>query len=158
MSELLAKEPLFKRTSEIDQLRKIFDTLSTPREKIWPGSSVLFDDGLDLLNSLLTYDPKKGMCVDCRLAIPTVYFGSLFHNQQVYPCCRRTVWSYYSYAIYAASYQSWLRSLIVDYGVPLMVLVWTVVSYIPVNGVIPQSSMHTKSLATLKHRYNLKPS
>ncbi|KAL0668270.1 hypothetical protein Bca4012_030974 [Brassica carinata] len=87
----------------------------------------------------------------------------------------------------------WLRSLIADYGVPLMVLVWTGVSYIPTgdvpkgiprrlfspnpwspgayenwtvvktlicgllgippsNGVIPQSPMHTKSLATLKYQ------
>ncbi|KAM7471298.1 hypothetical protein LguiA_009481 [Lonicera macranthoides] len=29
----------------------------------------------------------------------------------------------------------WLRGLIADYGVPLMVLVWTAVSYIPVNNV-----------------------
>ncbi|TYG43247.1 hypothetical protein ES288_D11G001000v1 [Gossypium darwinii] len=29
----------------------------------------------------------------------------------------------------------WLRGLIADYGVPLMVLVWTAVSYIPVNDV-----------------------
>ncbi|GER55148.1 HCO3- transporter family [Striga asiatica] len=84
----------------------------------------------------------------------------------------------------------WVRSLIADYGVPLMVLVWTAISYIPAqtvpegiprrlfspnpwspgayanwttlmcgllgippsNGVIPQSPMHTKSLATLKHQ------
>ncbi|KAG6635188.1 probable boron transporter 2 isoform X2 [Carya illinoinensis] len=108
----------------------------------------------------------------------------------------------------------WLRGFITDYGVPLMVLLWTGVSYIPVNevprgiprrlfspnpwspgaysnwtvikkefnlkkpasyhydllllgflvilcgligippsnGVIPQSPMHTKSLATLKHQ------
>lgn len=29
----------------------------------------------------------------------------------------------------------WLRSLIADYGVPLMVLVWTAVSYIPAGSV-----------------------
>lgn len=29
----------------------------------------------------------------------------------------------------------WLRGLIADYGVPFMVLVWTAVSYIPVNDV-----------------------
>ncbi|CAN0888739.1 Probable boron transporter 2 [Linum grandiflorum] len=29
----------------------------------------------------------------------------------------------------------WLRSLVADYGVPLMVLVWTAVSYIPTNSV-----------------------
>ncbi|PKU62398.1 Boron transporter 1 [Dendrobium catenatum] len=87
----------------------------------------------------------------------------------------------------------WLRGFIADYGVPLMVLIWTAVSFIPSgsipkgiprrlfspnpwsptayanwtviktllcgllgippsNGVIPQSPMHTKSLATLKHQ------
>ncbi|KAE8657132.1 Cyclin-dependent kinase G-2 [Hibiscus syriacus] len=89
MAELLAKEPLFKGTSEIDQLRKIFDTLGVPNEKIWPGfselpgtkanyskqpynllrkkfpaasftgSGVLSDAGFDLLSRLLTYDPEK---------------------------------------------------------------------------------------------------
>ncbi|XP_022738343.1 cyclin-dependent kinase G-2-like isoform X2 [Durio zibethinus] len=89
MAELLAKEPLFKGTSEIDQLRKIFDTLGNPSEKIWAGfselpgakanyskqpynllrrkfpaasfigSPVLSDTGFDLLNRLLTYDPEK---------------------------------------------------------------------------------------------------
>ena len=29
----------------------------------------------------------------------------------------------------------WLRGFIADYGVPLMILVWTAVSYIPVNEV-----------------------
>jgi len=29
----------------------------------------------------------------------------------------------------------WLRSFIADYGVPLMVLVWTAVSYIPAKSV-----------------------
>nr|KJB08045.1 hypothetical protein B456_001G060800 [Gossypium raimondii]KJB08047.1 hypothetical protein B456_001G060800 [Gossypium raimondii] len=89
MAEMLAKQPLFKGTSEIDQLRKIFDTLGTPNEKIWAGfselpgskanyskqrynllrkkfpvasftgSAVLSDAGFDLLNRLLTYDPEK---------------------------------------------------------------------------------------------------
>ncbi|XP_039069397.1 cyclin-dependent kinase G-2-like isoform X2 [Hibiscus syriacus] len=89
MAELLAKDPLFKGTSEIDQLRKIFDTLGVPNEKIWPGfselpgtkanyskqrynllrkkfpaasftgSGVLSDAGFDLLSRLLTYDPEK---------------------------------------------------------------------------------------------------
>ncbi|XWS37135.1 hypothetical protein CRYUN_Cryun19dG0017500 [Craigia yunnanensis] len=89
MAELLAKEPLFKGTNEIDQLCKIFDTLGAPSEKIWagyfklPGAkanyskqrynllrrkfpaasftgyAVLSDAGFDLLNRLLTYDPEK---------------------------------------------------------------------------------------------------
>ncbi|XWS60303.1 hypothetical protein CRYUN_Cryun07bG0024500 [Craigia yunnanensis] len=97
MAELLAKEPLFKGTSEIDQLSKIFDTLGTPSEKIWTGiselpgakanyskqsynllrrkfpaasfrgSSVLSDAGFDLLNRLLTYDPEKRITADDAL-------------------------------------------------------------------------------------------
>ncbi|KAA3460591.1 cyclin-dependent kinase G-2-like [Gossypium australe] len=89
MAELLAKEPLFKGTSEIDQLRKIFDTLGVPSEKIWPGfsnyqvpkqiilstvsitlrkkfpaasftgSAVLSDAGFDLLNSFLPMTLRK---------------------------------------------------------------------------------------------------
>ncbi|PPS04071.1 hypothetical protein GOBAR_AA16588 [Gossypium barbadense] len=97
MAELLAKEPLFKGTAEIDQLRKIFDTLGVPSEKIWPGfselpgskanyskqpynllrkkfpaasftgSAVLSDAGFDLLNRLLTYDPEKRITADDAL-------------------------------------------------------------------------------------------
>ncbi|KAG4916713.1 hypothetical protein JHK87_054270 [Glycine soja] len=82
----------------------------------------------------------------------------LLYNQQVYPYCRRVVWHAYCNALHAASYQilsfgllltalrsrkarswrygtGWLRSLIADYGVPLMVLVWTGVSYIPAGSV-----------------------
>ncbi|KAE8707469.1 Cyclin-dependent kinase G-2 [Hibiscus syriacus] len=97
MAELLTKEPVFKGTNEIDQLRKIFDTLGVPNEKIWPGfselpgakanyskqlynllrkkfpvasftgSAVLSDAGFDLLNRLLTYDPEKRITADDAL-------------------------------------------------------------------------------------------
>nr|DAD30631.1 TPA_asm: hypothetical protein HUJ06_009482 [Nelumbo nucifera] len=89
MAELLSKEPLFNGKSEFDQLDKIFRTLGTPNETIWPGfsklpgvkvnfvkhqynllrkkfpatsftgSPILSDSGFDLLNKLLTYDPEK---------------------------------------------------------------------------------------------------
>ncbi|KAK4773322.1 hypothetical protein SAY87_028341 [Trapa incisa] len=89
MAELLANEPLFKGSNEVNQLDKIFRTLGTPNEKIWPefpnfpgakanfvkqpynllrkkfpatsftGSTVLSESGFDLLNRLLTYDPEK---------------------------------------------------------------------------------------------------
>lgn len=89
MAELLSKEPLFKGKAEVDQLDKIFKTLGTPNEMIWPGfsklpgskvkfvkqpynllrkkfpatsftgSPALSDSGFDLLNRLLTYDPNK---------------------------------------------------------------------------------------------------
>ncbi|KAH9314621.1 hypothetical protein KI387_023248, partial [Taxus chinensis] len=89
MAELLAKEPLFSGKSEIDQLDKIFRTLGTPNQNIWPdfvnlpgakcrfikqqynrlrerfpapsftGTTTLSECGFDLLNRLLTYDPNK---------------------------------------------------------------------------------------------------
>ncbi|KAF6161391.1 hypothetical protein GIB67_009270 [Kingdonia uniflora] len=89
MAELLAKSPLFSGKTEVDQLDKIFRTLGTPSETIWPGfsklpgvkvnfvkqpynllrkkfpatsftgSPILSDAGFDLLNKLLTYDPEK---------------------------------------------------------------------------------------------------
>uniref|UniRef100_A0A2P2JNE3 Uncharacterized protein MANES_06G116800 n=1 Tax=Rhizophora mucronata TaxID=61149 RepID=A0A2P2JNE3_RHIMU len=98
MAELLAKEPLFKGKNEVDQLDKIYRTLGTPNEMIWPGlsklpgakakfrmqpynllrkkfpatsftgSPVLSDLGFDLLNSLLTYDPEKRIAADVALS------------------------------------------------------------------------------------------
>lgn len=89
MAELLAGKPMFDGRTEASQLDKIFRTLGTPTEKIWPGysnlpgakvnfvhqpynmlqkkfprtsftgSPVLSDLGLDLLSKLLTYDPEK---------------------------------------------------------------------------------------------------
>eukprot|EP00850_Spirogloea_muscicola_P014616 SM000106S13964 [mRNA] locus=s106:281759:284864:- [translate_table: standard] len=96
MAELLGKEPLFPGKSEIDQLDKIFRELGTPNEKIWPefpsllkkvnfvrqpynklrerfplntfGSRpTLSEAGFDLLNKLLTYDPKKRIMAEAAL-------------------------------------------------------------------------------------------
>jgi cell division cycle 2-like protein len=94
MAEFLAKEPLFNGKSEIDQIDKIFKTLGTPSEKIWPdsvklpgfkcnfvrqpynrlrekfpptafaGRPTLSESGFDLLNRLLTYDPQKRITAD----------------------------------------------------------------------------------------------
>ncbi|KAF8010512.1 hypothetical protein BT93_J1213 [Corymbia citriodora subsp. variegata] len=94
MAEMLANEPLFKGNSEVNQLDKIFRTLGTPSEKIWPGFSelpgskakfvkqphnllrkkfpaasftgttVLSESGFDLLNRLLTYDPEMRITAD----------------------------------------------------------------------------------------------
>ncbi|KAF7813626.1 cyclin-dependent kinase G-2 isoform X1 [Senna tora] len=41
MAELLSKEPLFNGKTEFDQIDKIFRTLGTPNETIWPGFSKL---------------------------------------------------------------------------------------------------------------------
>ncbi|XP_038704778.1 cyclin-dependent kinase G-2-like isoform X2 [Tripterygium wilfordii] len=97
MAELLAKEPLFNGKTEFDQLDKIFRSLGTPNEAIWPGfsklpgvkvnfvkhqynmlrkkfpvtsftgSPVLSDAGFDLLNKLLTYDPEKRITAEAAL-------------------------------------------------------------------------------------------
>ncbi|GAU44990.1 hypothetical protein TSUD_184910 [Trifolium subterraneum] len=97
MAELLSKEPLFKGKTEIEQIDKIFRTLGTPDEKIWPGLSklpgskanfvkqrcsmlrmkfpaasftglpVLSESGFDLLNKLLAYDPEKRISAEAAL-------------------------------------------------------------------------------------------
>ncbi|KAL8253569.1 hypothetical protein R6Q59_031790 [Mikania micrantha] len=97
MAELLSKQPLFNGKTEFDQLDKIFKTLGTPNETIWPGysklpgvkvnfvkhqynllrrkfpatsftgSPVLSDAGFDLLNKLLTYDPEKRITAEAAL-------------------------------------------------------------------------------------------
>ncbi|XP_057949524.1 cyclin-dependent kinase G-2 isoform X2 [Malania oleifera] len=97
MAELLSKQPLFNGKTEFDQLDKIFRTLGTPSETIWPGfsklpgvkvnfvkhqynllrkkfpatsftgSPVLSDSGFDLLNKLLTYDPEKRITAEAAL-------------------------------------------------------------------------------------------
>ncbi|KAF9667992.1 hypothetical protein SADUNF_Sadunf15G0080500 [Salix dunnii] len=100
MAEMLTKKPLFTGKGEIDHLGKIFKTLGTPDETIWPGlsklrgakanfvkqpynqlrkkfpftpftgSPVLSDTGFDLLNKLLTYDPEKRITADDALNHP----------------------------------------------------------------------------------------
>lgn len=97
MAELLAKQPLFSGKTEVDQLDKIFRTIGTPNEAIWPGfsklpgvkvnfvkqpynllrkkfpatsftgSPILSDAGFDLLNKLLTYDPQKRITAEAAL-------------------------------------------------------------------------------------------
>ncbi|KAM6570236.1 hypothetical protein CsatB_018221 [Cannabis sativa] len=94
MAELVAKEPLFRGKTEVEQIDKIFRTLGTPNETIWPGfsklpgskakfvknpynllrrkfpatsfigSPVLTDSGFDLLSKLLAYDPEKRITVE----------------------------------------------------------------------------------------------
>ncbi|EDV20884.1 uncharacterized protein TRIADDRAFT_31125 [Trichoplax adhaerens] len=89
--EFLVKKPLFPGKSEIDQLNKIFKDLGTPNDQIWSGFSelpvakkvtfteqpynrlrdrfgaYLTDQGFDLLNRFLTYDPKKRISAEDAL-------------------------------------------------------------------------------------------
>ncbi|KAF7838194.1 Cyclin-dependent kinase G-2 [Senna tora] len=97
MAELVAKVPLFMGKSEVEQINKIFQTLGTPDEKVWPGltqlpgskgrfvkqpynllrkkfpvasftgSPFLSELGFDLLSKLLTYDPEKRITAEDAL-------------------------------------------------------------------------------------------
>uniref|UniRef100_A0A8C2WN61 cyclin-dependent kinase n=1 Tax=Cyclopterus lumpus TaxID=8103 RepID=A0A8C2WN61_CYCLU len=77
----LTKRALFPGDSEIDQLFRIFRTLGTPDETVWPGVTsmpdykpsfpkwarqdlskvvpILDEDGRELLGEMLNYDPNK---------------------------------------------------------------------------------------------------
>ncbi|KAF9800068.1 hypothetical protein SFRURICE_016945 [Spodoptera frugiperda] len=82
-AELMNLQPLFPGSSEINQLKVIFEVLGTPSDTVWPGyskltlaSNIIFDEfpsgglrkkinqdlltdnGFSLLLELLTYDPS----------------------------------------------------------------------------------------------------
>ncbi|KAI3727028.1 hypothetical protein L1987_66836 [Smallanthus sonchifolius] len=97
MAELLSKKPLFDGRTELEQIDKIFRTLGTPNELIWPaysklmgvkpnfvkqpynnlrkkfpvavfmGSPMLTELGFDLLNKFLNYDPEKRITAKAAL-------------------------------------------------------------------------------------------
>lgn len=96
-AEMVTKRPLFHGDSEIDQLFRIFRTMTTPTEETWPGVSSLPDYkptfpnwktnqlaqsvkqldniGLDLLQIMLTYDPATR--VSAKEALNHPYFSDL---------------------------------------------------------------------------------
>jgi len=87
MAELFTQEPLLPGKSDLDRIDKIFKTLGTPNDKIWPNFTKLWGGkckfteqtklrakfpvttftakpklspkGFDLMNRMLTYDPQK---------------------------------------------------------------------------------------------------
>ncbi|KAI5742960.1 hypothetical protein M8J77_013080 [Diaphorina citri] len=89
-AEFLCMEPLFTGKSDLEQLSRIFKTMGTPNEKIWPGfsklpavqkmtfaeypnvgglktkvaGSILTELGYDLLCKFLTYDPVTRITAD----------------------------------------------------------------------------------------------
>jgi serine/threonine protein kinase len=101
-AELVTRQPLFPGDSEIDELFKIFQIMGTPTEETWPGISSLPDykaafpkwhpkslseivpgmdeDGLDLLQKMLTYEPGKRISAKAALRHP--YFANLEAYQQ----------------------------------------------------------------------------
>jgi len=96
-AEMVTKRPLFHGDSEIDQLFRIFRTLTTPTEESWPGVSSLPDykpifpnwknntlaqsvktldaQGVDLLQKTLIYDPAGRISAKAALEHP--YFEDL---------------------------------------------------------------------------------
>lgn len=95
--EMLTRTALFPGDSEIDQLFKIFRVLGTPTEEMWPKVTYLKDyksdfpkwepqslgklvpslceEGLDLLEKLLTYTP--GYRISAKSALYHPYFNDL---------------------------------------------------------------------------------
>merc|ERR1719506_1208264 len=100
LGEMATGQPLFAGDSEIDTIMKIFQKLGTPSEATWPGLSELPDfkatfpqwkpkgwhlirntaaqvgpEGIDLLDKLMAYDPKKRHSARRALAHP--YFADV---------------------------------------------------------------------------------
>lgn len=98
-AEMATRKPLFPGDSEIDEIFKIFRLLGTPGEPEWPGvtsfpdfkasfpkwerkvddpvvspdgAKVLGDEGLDLLEALLVYDPAGR--ISAKQAVGHEYF------------------------------------------------------------------------------------
>ncbi|XP_022835577.1 cyclin-dependent kinase 11B-like [Spodoptera litura] len=88
-------QPLFPGTSELNQLKMIFQQLGTPSENVWPGysalpltsevifdqhppgglrkeikRSLLSDSGLSLLEQFLIYDPSRRLTATEALLHP----------------------------------------------------------------------------------------
>ncbi|KAF8068370.1 CDKG-2 [Scenedesmus sp. PABB004] len=67
MGELIAGEPLFQGRGELDQIKKVFALLGTPRADDWPG----WDQLPDARN--LTWKPQESTL---RRRFPPAFFGS----------------------------------------------------------------------------------
>ncbi|XP_072164851.1 cyclin-dependent kinase 1-like [Diadema setosum] len=96
-AEMVTKRPLFHGDSEIDQLFRIFRTLGTPTEEVWPGVTQLPDykptfpkwtnenlkgavkgmeaTGLDLLRKMLAYNPSQR--ITAKAIMKHSYFDDL---------------------------------------------------------------------------------
>ncbi|XP_015027823.2 cyclin-dependent kinase 2 [Drosophila novamexicana] len=100
-SEMIMRRSLFPGDSEIDQLYRIFRTLSTPDESKWPGVTQLPDfkakfpkweasnvptairehEANDLIMSMLCYDPN--LRISAKDALQHAYFHNVQHVKDV---------------------------------------------------------------------------
>jgi cyclin-dependent kinase len=101
-AEMCTRKPLFPGDSEIDEIFKIFRILGTPTEAEWPGVTSLPDfkssfpkwvrnetvalvsnlseEGLDLLDALLVYDPASRISAKQACSHPYFDEGSWAHS------------------------------------------------------------------------------
>jgi len=103
-AEMCTRKPLFPGDSEIDEIFKIFRVLGTPTEGDWPGvtsfpdyktsfpkwirnenellvgNADLGDEGLDLLDSLLVYDPASRISAKQACGHPYFDGGTWVHS------------------------------------------------------------------------------
>lgn len=99
-AELSRRQPLFPGDSELQQLLHIFKLLGTPNEDVWPGVNKLRDwheypqwnaaeihmavpnldeYGVDLLSSMLQYDPARR--ISAKAAMQHPFFDELDKSQ-----------------------------------------------------------------------------
>ncbi|KAL2826102.1 putative cell division control protein 2 kinase [Aspergillus cavernicola] len=101
-AEMCTRKPLFPGDSEIDEIFKIFRLLGTPDEALWPGVTSfpdykatfpkwkredphnivpgLEEDGLDLLEALLEYDPARRLSAKQACLHPYFQHGSSYYS------------------------------------------------------------------------------
>ncbi|KAL4787687.1 putative cell division control protein 2 kinase [Aspergillus varians] len=101
-AEMFTRKPLFPGDSEIDEIFKIFRLLGTPDETLWPGVTSfpdfkatfprwkreeshnlvpgLEENGLDLLEALLEYDPARRISAKQACMHPYFQHGSSHYS------------------------------------------------------------------------------
>ncbi|RMZ83114.1 hypothetical protein DV738_g1200, partial [Chaetothyriales sp. CBS 135597] len=103
-AEMCTRKPLFPGDSEIDEIFKIFKSLGTPDESLWPGVTSFPDfktsfpkwrreptyklvpsleqAGLDLLDAMLEYDPAHRISAKAACNHPYFTGGSAAYSQR----------------------------------------------------------------------------